>query len=135
MRTFLFDAISWLFANLIKITHGASEIVCMIYGAVANWLLAVIDKARLQAYVALLEGSSDQEQQDKGQLELKLLNGASQVRDHAKETGDWTEDHTDAIMAIGNALIAELDWEEDYVHQYLREVVESIDGLEYDTKN
>ena len=133
MRTFLFDATSWFFANLIKVTQGTADLVCLVYGKTANLILSKIDNARLQAYIVLLEGSQDQEEQDKGQLELKLLNSASQVRDHAKETGDWTDNHTEAIMAIGNALIAELNWEEDHVHQYLREVVESIDGLEYGT--
>jgi predicted transcriptional regulator len=67
-------------------------------------------------------------------MELKLLTGASQVRDHAREMGDWTEQHSDAIEAIGEALVGELGWEEGHVHQYLREIVESIDGLEYDVE-
>ena len=67
-------------------------------------------------------------------MELKLLASASQVRDHAKSMGDWTDHHSDAIEAIGEALVGELGWEEDHVHQYLREIVESIDGLEYDVE-
>ena len=68
----------------------------------------------------------------KRQLELRLLAAASQVRDHAEETDDWTEQHTEAIAAIGDTLLNELGWEEDNIHRYLREVVESIDGLTYD---
>ena len=62
------------------------------------------------------------------------MSSASQVRDHARETGDWTHQHTEAMNAIGDALIAEIGWEEDYVHQYLKSLVESIDGLEYGTE-
>jgi hypothetical protein len=64
-------------------------------------------------------------------LELKLLNALSQVRDHAKDMGDWTEQHSDALEAVGNALLNECDWEEESVHQYLKQIVESIEGLEY----
>lgn len=64
-------------------------------------------------------------------LELSLLASAQQVRDHAQTNDDWTEGHTDAINAIGDALIGEAGWEEDDVHVYLKDVVESIDGLQY----
>ena len=53
------------------------------------------------------------------------------MRDHAKDMGDWTEQHSDALEAVGNALLNECDWEEESVHQYLKQIVESIEGLEY----
>lgn len=65
-------------------------------------------------------------------LELKLMQSSYKVRDHAKETGDWTDHHTEAMEAIGNALLLELGWEEDAVNDHIKSVVESIDGLEFD---
>ena len=63
--------------------------------------------------------------------ELSLLTTAGKIRDHAQEHGDWTEYHTEALNQIGEALLNECGWEENAVHQYLRQVVESIEGLEY----
>lgn len=103
-------------------------------GRIGYTLMNLIDKKRLSLYEELLEPEaySELKAQD---LELKLLTSASQVRDHAKNMGDWTDHHSDAIEAIGEALIGELGWEEDHVHQYLREIVESIDGLEYEVED
>ena len=63
--------------------------------------------------------------------ELSLLTTAGKIRDHAQEHGDWTDYHTEALNQIGEALLNECGWEEGAVHQYLRQVVESIEGLEY----
>ena len=68
-------------------------------------------------------------------LSFTLLASANQVRDHARETGDWTDRHTEALNAIGDALMMEAGWEEDSVHQYLKGLVESIEGLEYGTED
>lgn len=63
--------------------------------------------------------------------ELSLLTAATKVRDHAEQHGDWTDYHTEAINSLGDALLNTCDWEEEAVHQYLRGIVESIEGLEY----
>lgn len=62
---------------------------------------------------------------------LALMSTAVKLRDHAIELGDWTEQHTEAINVVGEALIVEAGWQEEAVHNYLRGVVESIEGLEY----
>jgi len=64
-------------------------------------------------------------------LELNLIKAVHQVRDHARAYQDWTEQHTDAVEAVGNALIEECGWYEGDVHQLIKEAVESIDGLKY----
>ena len=65
------------------------------------------------------------------QAELKLLSSASELKEHAVDTGEWTESHTEALNAIGNALLNDCNWEEQHVHDYLRRVVESEPGLQY----
>lgn len=79
----------------------------------------------------------DESQEDSTELktqsmELKLLESSYKVRDHAKEIGDWTDHHTEAIEAIGNALLLDIGWDEQSVQQHMKSVVESIDGLELD---
>jgi len=59
------------------------------------------------------------------QTELELLNAASQIRDHYLETGNWTQEHTDAIEAVGNKLLNVCGWEEESIHEYMRRVVEA----------
>lgn len=133
MRALAFKVVSQISVWIILLFQAIGVAGARITGRIGYTLMTLIDKKRLSLYEELLEPEaySELKAQD---MELKLLTGASQVRDHAKSTGDWTDHHSDAIEAIGEALVGELGWEEDHVHQYLREIVESIDGLEYDVE-
>ena len=86
----------------------------------------------VQCKLAEAENETSELELNKQSLELKLMQSSYKVRDHAKETGDWTEHHTDAITAIGNALLLDMGWSEDDVNDHLKSVVESIDGLQFD---
>ena len=44
-------------------------------------------------------------------IELKLLEAAYKVRNHAQES-DWSDEHTQALEAVGDALLNECGWEE-----------------------
>ena len=85
-----------------------------------------------QCKTAEAENETEPAELSKQALELKLMHSSYKVRDHAKETGDWTDHHTEAMEAIGNALLLELGWEEDAVNDHIKSVVESIDGLKFD---
>ena len=133
MRALAFKIVSQISAWIILMFQAIGNVGARTTGRIGYTLMNLIDKKRLSLYEELLEPEaySELKAQD---MELKLLASASQVRDHAKSMGDWTDHHSDAIEAIGEALVGELGWEEDHVHQYLREIVESIDGLEYDVE-
>ena len=136
MRGFLFNVVARVFGGLIRAVRWISGLLLVTLGNVGHILMATIDAKRLAVYTNMLE-TEEQEQGSELQmqsLELRLLASASQVRDHAKETDDWTDRHTEALNAIGDALIAEAGWKEENVHHYLKGVVESIDGLEYGTE-
>lgn len=97
-------------------------------GAIGHGFYAVVkfaDRERIEAAEQLVELKAQN-------IELKLLASASKVRDHAVETDDWTDHHTQAIEAIGDALLNECNWEEEHIHNYLREIVQSVDGLTYE---
>ncbi len=130
MKGFLFQAVATVSAWHIATIQWISGLLCSTIGNVSYWLMKRIDAKKVAVYEEVLrpEGQSELEAQG---LELKLMGSAIQVRDHALETDDWTEQHTEALNAIGDALIVEAGWEEDNVHTYLKELVESIDGLEY----
>ena len=81
--------------------------------------------------MAEIEAETDPEELKRQGLELNLMQTSYKVRDHAKESGDWTDHHTEAIEAIGNALLLDLGWDEEAVEQHMKSVVESIDGLEF----
>lgn len=89
-----------------------------------------LDPAQCKA--AEVENQTDPGELNRQNMELKLMQSSYKVRDHAKETGDWTDHHTEAMEAIGNALLLELGWEEDAVNEHIKSVVESIDGLQFD---
>ena len=98
---------------------------------VGYFFMRRIDAARCK--MAEIEAETDPEELKRQGLELNLMQTSYKVRDHAKESGDWTDHHTEAIEAIGNALLLDLGWDEEAVEQHMKSVVESIDGLEFDS--
>ena len=130
MRKLLFNLVSAASAGLIFTIQGVGGFLITMTGKIGQFLLRLIDGDRLQWYESLLDASEAPNELEQQNLELTLLQSAQKVRDHAKEN-EWTEQHTDAMSAVGDALIAEFGWEEESVHQYLKELVESIDGLQY----
>ena len=92
------------------------------------YLLQKIDEERYITQMEEEEARLDLEQQA---TELELLSKATQLKEHAIKNGDWTDSHTEALNAIGNALLNDCDWDEDDIHRYLKEVVESGTGLTY----
>lgn len=131
MKNFLFDGVAFVAATLIKLNYGIATLLNLCISKFSYALMTMIDKSRLDVYEKVSEPDSFNELAMQ-QTELNLLNAASQVRDHAKETGDWTEQHTEAINTISESLLNEFNWEHSAVSQYMKEVVESIDGLEFE---
>lgn len=131
MRGFLFNTVAQVFALQIAAVNWVSNLLLRILGNVGYFFMKVIDSKRLEVYNSMQEAEKSGGELQRQSIELRLLASAAQVRDHAKETDDWTDRHTEALNAIGDALIEEIGWEEDSVHQYLKSLVESIDGLEY----
>lgn len=94
------------------------------------FFMSRLDPAKCKA--AEVENQTDPGELNRQNMELKLMQSSYKVRDHAKETGDWTDHHTEAMEAIGNALLLEVGWEEDAVNEHIKSVVESIEGLKFD---
>lgn len=134
MRTLLFNAVAQVSAGTIWFLNSINTALLKMVGNAGYFLMKLIDGRRLAVYEQLAEESQGSSELQSQTMELRLLSSANQVRDHARETEDWTDRHTEALNAIGDALISEAGWEEDSVHQYLRSLVESIDGLEYGTE-
>ena len=134
MRGFAFRFVTTVSAWLINAIGTVANALLGVIGRFSYALMRLIDAKTLALYEDALspEGMGELEQQN---LELRLLASAQQVRDHAKHNDDWTASHTEALNAIGQALVTEAGWEEDNVHVYLKELVESIDGLEYGTED
>ena len=132
MRRFLFQAVAQIIGTQITIITWLADKSRSLLGMVGHFLMNKIDPILLKTYESILTQSEPNDDLAIQQTELNLLSSASKVRDHAAETGDWTDRHSEALNAIADALVLEVMWEEDAVHQYLREVVESIDGLEYE---
>ncbi len=134
MKNFLFQAVAQVSAFFIQLNLRVATGLNSWIGQVGYALMVLIDKKRLGIYEQMANPETINELTIQ-QTELNLLNSASQVRDHAKETGDWSPQHTEAINAIADSLVLEFGWEEGHVNRYLKEVVESIEGLEFDLED
>ena len=136
MRALLFNLVTKVSASLIWLISWINQFALKVVGNVGYFLMKLIDDKKVKTYEKLLEATEDGGSELQSQaIELRLLSSANQVRDHALETADWTDRHTEALNAIGDALMVEAGWEEESVHQYLRSLVESIEGLEYGTED
>ena len=141
MRKFLFEAVArityakmWVLQRLFGIPAG----VLMWLGQTSSSLVAKVGFAIMKRIDPLqCKGAEAAAEADPGELEfqnmeLGLLSSAYKIRDHAMAYGDWTDEHTEAIEAVGNALMDQVGWDPQHVHNHLKSVVESIDGLTYD---
>lgn len=139
MNKILFDFVVWLSYGFIWLLENGFVVFVKILGfivavlktAVARlsiYLMQLIDETRLQE---MQEEQEAQEELSKQSTELTLLQSASSVKENALKAGEWTEGHTQALQGIGNALVEECDWDEQHVYQYLKEIVESIPGLQF----
>ena len=137
---------SFLFESTVRVTYFLVWAIERV-GAVAvfiplwtthklKWLVATIGHAIMMNLDGQRVDAVEEEAQMESEAkavndELSLLTTAGKVRDHAAEHGEWTDYHTEAINQIGDALLNHCEWDEEHVHTYLREIVESIEGLEY----
>lgn len=138
MRALLFKIVTQVSAALIWVINLASTVSLKVVGNIGYFLMKLIDAKKVKVYEEMMEPSNGSQSIDELQsqaIELRLLASAGQVRDHALESGDWTDRHTEALNALGDALMVEAGWQEESVHQYLKSLVESIDGLEYGTED
>lgn len=131
MRKFAFNITAQFFALQIALIQNISYILLTIVGNIGYFFMNLIDSKRLGIYNNMIESQENTSELQQQSTELQLLGSALQVRDHAKDNEDWTDRHTEALNAIGDALIAEAGWQEESVHAYLRDLVESIEGLQY----
>ena len=121
--------LDWIHSKVLFVHVFLYGLIRLTMGTVGYFLLNLLDREQTEKVTEMADNAEALKLQ---QLELRLLAAASQVRDHAEANDDWTDEHTEAISAIGDTLLNELGWDEANIHQYLREVVESIDGLQYD---
>ena len=145
MNRLLFNAVTFLGANSMRAIGAVCSLLSSAIEFVGAWaikLIAVIsyqlmkrlDPEQMEMVAQLTAAQEQPDTIGKQQTELRLLGAANSVKEHAETTGDWTEQHSDALEAISNALLNECSWEEDDIHGYMKRLVESIDGLEYGTE-
>lgn len=141
MKKFLFDSVTRQTYALIWFSDRFFSFLAAIPMTLAVWArvsvarvgyfaMNNIDKTRCKA--AEIENNTDPAELKVQSMELQLLDSSYKVRDHAQQS-EWTDQHTEAIEAIGNALLLEVGWDEQSVEQHMKSVVESIDGLQFDS--
>jgi hypothetical protein len=121
-----------IFALQQKIVNFIYQVTRAVFGKIGYSAMKAVDAKKVKLYENMIDSMGKSNVSLKNQqTELKLLGSAVTIRDHAMKTGDWTDHHSEALQAIGNNLQNEFKWEEDAIHQYFKEVVETIPGLDY----
>ena len=129
MKKRLFDFVAWSTATSIWLTDIGVQVFLWL-ASLSKVLLAKGGILLLNLIDADLFAEKVAEEEAQQEIIGHVMDRVF-GKEHALETGDWTDQHTIAIEAIGNALLNECNWEEEDVHRYLREVVETDTGLSY----
>lgn len=135
MKNLLFRVVGFLMGSLIGINVAIGNAVAVavefFFGSInqalawlARTMLRAIDEPR-HDYIESVLGQTDELR------ELDLMMAASRVKESALEARVWTAMHTLMMNKIGTALHHNCGWEIPRIHQYLRDVVESIPGMVY----
>jgi hypothetical protein len=135
MKPLIFKAISGATYGALWALDQAMFISGWVLGftfGTSKWVVANIGQFFMRVLTPdQLEEAVEQLNLETQQSELELLATASQLKEHAVELGEWTDSHTEALEAIGNALLIECSWEEQSIHEWMSRLVESI-GLTYE---
>ena len=91
MRTFLFNAVAQTSAGIIHFLGSINIALLKTVGNVGYFLMRLIDSQKLAVYEQLMQGEQGSSELQSQAMELRLLASANQVRDHARETEDWTD--------------------------------------------
>jgi hypothetical protein len=120
--------LAWLAEILPGLLEGFLVLTRSLLAALAVYLLRLVDADRFDSSVAEEEAQVALERQAR---ELELLSAATKLKEDAVKKGEWTEEDSEALTEIANALLNECDWDEPHIHQYLKEAVESGTDLSY----
>ena len=131
VSTFLIKSHVLVFDSLVNIQVALNNMSRQLVANVSLILMRAIEPELMK----MLEQNDEQMQGKTPEtvrfnIELHLLQTAYEVRNHAKENG-WNDNHSLAINALANSLLSECEWEEDQIHAKMKEIIESIEGLEY----
>lgn len=135
MRDYIFDLVAYLgnlviegIKSIFQFIAYCSGIVCgFITWLVANIvriLLTIIDPQRMKHAESVLEQAPINN-------ELEILATVNKIKEEALQRRRWTDDHTSALNQLGYRLYHECEWSEASIHAYMKDVVESIPGLQY----
>lgn len=135
MKLFLFKTIAFVAGSLasinIAIGNSLANGIAFVFNSInrviqstAASLMTLVDKERFEHASTALGQLSELR-------ELDLLMAATRVKDDAMKNKAWTIGHTVAMNQIGNALYAQCRWEPARIHQYLKDVIESVPGMVY----
>lgn len=135
MKSFFFNSVSVVCYSIANIIDFLFEIICNVLDFASKVLKFVLfSSGRL--LMRLIDNEKYKEIEEQIQLkkqssELKLLDAISKLKNNAIEIGDWTEKHSETLENLANALHEECGWKENDIHNYLRNIVESVPGLQY----
>jgi hypothetical protein len=127
----LFESCGFLILSVLDFTYNILiTVISYIHlylkkavGLVFYKLIQLINKEKIAAMEQRVELYSQQQ-------EITLLMKAVEVRDDGAEQG-WSAEHTMAINELCQALVLDCNWEEKHAHDYMKRVVEKVNGLTY----
>lgn len=139
MKNTLFDIAYAIFEQsldlLQKLCSGFLDLLnslfLFIYNVNSSFFRAVlwlIDKDRIHHADQVVE-------QEEINLELSNMMQAVRIKQDALNRGMWTSKHSEGLNELANSFYGECSWSKNRIHTYLRSIVESIPGLQYESQD
>lgn len=135
MKTTLFDltsnlmdgilgAVQWLINLSLSIQVVIGNKLLVVLATIFKVILWLIDRGRVRHAELVMS-------QQCLSSELEILMAASKIKEDALSRKKWTTSHSEAITQLSQQLYDNCNWDEDKIHGYMRNIVESIPGLTY----
>ena len=107
LSAFLLQSNEWLVTFLTTLFVGVNAAIRSFFASISLKLMTALDPVTMAAYEKMSQiGDPSAEPSDTMimNIELKLLEAGYKVRNHAQNVG-WTEEHSEALGAVGDALL------------------------------
>lgn len=122
------NLLNFFFTSIINFQNRIYGAIIFCSAHAIKFILYLIDKDRLKY-------AEEVHRQSTISTEFKILANVLKVKEDALSKKVWTQNHAIALNNLATKLYHECDWQEDQIHGYMKEIVESIPGLIYVTSD
>jgi hypothetical protein len=118
------SSIQWLINLCLTVQVEIGNRLLLFLTYIFKAILWLIDRSRVEHAELVMS-------QEYLSTELEILMAVSKIKEDALSKKKWTNYHTATLTELSQQLYDNCNWDEDKIHGYIKNIVESIPGLTY----